>query len=50
MDLTQGNLEHTGNDLDLAVQGPGFFVIQTANGRMFTLDDLVSGKAKNAPR
>lgn len=36
MDLTQGNLEHTGNDLDLAVQGPGFFVVQTANGRMFT--------------
>ena len=36
MDLTQGNLEHTGNDLDFAVQGPGFFVVQTANGRMFT--------------
>jgi len=36
MDLTQGNLEHTGNDLDLAIQGPGFFVVQTANGRMFT--------------
>jgi flagellar basal-body rod protein FlgF len=36
MDLSQGNLEHTGNDLDLAVQGPGFFVVQTANGRMFT--------------
>lgn len=25
MDLTQGNLEHTGNDLDFAVQGPGIF-------------------------
>jgi flagellar basal-body rod protein FlgF/flagellar basal-body rod protein FlgG len=36
MDLTQGNLEHTGNDLDFAVQGPGFFVVQNANGRFFT--------------
>ena len=32
MDLTQGNLEHTGNDLDFAVQGPGFFEVKTANG------------------
>jgi len=36
MDLAQGNLEHTGNDLDFAVQGPGFFVVQNANGRFFT--------------
>jgi len=36
MDLTQGNLEHTGNDLDLAVQGSGFFEIQTANGPVYT--------------
>jgi flagellar basal-body rod protein FlgF len=36
MNLAQGNLEHTGNDLDFAVQGPGFFVVQNANGRFFT--------------
>ncbi len=36
MDLTQGNLEHTGNDLDLALQGPGFFEVKTANGKAFT--------------
>ncbi len=36
MDLTQGNLEHTGNDLDFAVQGPGFFVVQNADGRFYT--------------
>jgi len=36
MDLSQGNLEHTGNDLDFAVQGPGFFVVQSPNGRFFT--------------
>lgn len=36
MDLTEGNLEHTGNDLDFGVQGPGFFQIQTANGPVYT--------------
>ena len=36
MDLTQGNLEHTGNDLDFAVQGPGFFEVKTANGLAYT--------------
>jgi len=36
VDLTQGALEHTGNDLDLAIEGPGFFVVQTAAGRRLT--------------
>ena len=36
MDLTQGNLEHTGNDLDFAVQGPGFFEVKTASGLAYT--------------
>lgn len=36
LDLTQGSLEKTGNDLDLAIQGPGFFVAQTAAGQVFT--------------
>ena len=36
MDLTQGNLEPTGNNLDFALQGPGFFEVQTANGQVFT--------------
>jgi flagellar basal-body rod protein FlgF len=36
MDLTQGNLEHTGNDLDFGVQGPGFFEVQTVNGPVYT--------------
>jgi len=36
MDLTQGNLEHTGNDFDFAIQGPGFFKVQTTNGPVFT--------------
>ena len=36
LDLTQGALQKTGNDLDLAIQGPGYFVVQTANGPMYT--------------
>jgi flagellar basal-body rod protein FlgF len=36
MDLTQGNLEHTGNDLDFAVQGTGFFEVKTSNGTAYT--------------
>ena len=36
MDLTQGNLEHTGNDFDFAIQGSGFFKVQTVNGPVFT--------------
>jgi flagellar basal-body rod protein FlgF len=36
MDLTQGNLERTGNDMDFAVQGPGFFQVKTGTGMVFT--------------
>lgn len=36
LDLAQGSLERTGNDLDLGIEGSGFFVVQTANGRFFT--------------
>ncbi len=36
MDLTQGNIEHTGNDFDFAVQGPGFFQVQTTSSPVFT--------------
>lgn len=36
MDLTEGNLEHTGNDFDFGVQGPGFFQVQTANGPVYS--------------
>ncbi|HXW90270.1 MAG TPA: flagellar basal-body rod protein FlgF [Terriglobales bacterium] len=35
-DYSQGNLEKTGSDFDLALQGSGFFVVRTAAGRMFT--------------
>lgn len=36
LDLAQGTLEKTGNELDFAIQGPGFFVAQTASGKAFT--------------
>ena len=36
LDFTQGNLQKTGNDLDLAIQGSGFFVVKTADGQLYT--------------
>jgi flagellar basal-body rod protein FlgF len=35
-DLREGNLETTGNDLDVAVQGKGYFVLQTTDGPRYT--------------
>jgi flagellar basal-body rod protein FlgF len=32
LDGSQGALQKTGNDLDVAIEGPGYFVVQTANG------------------
>jgi len=36
LDLGQGGLERTGNDLDFGIEGSGFFVVQGAGGRFFT--------------
>lgn len=36
LDLSQGNLERTGNPLNFAIEGPGFFVVQTKAGPMYT--------------
>jgi flagellar basal-body rod protein FlgF len=36
VDLAQGSLQRTGNDLDFGIEGSGFFVVQTAGGRVFT--------------
>lgn len=36
LDLDPGTLESTGNDLDLAIEGPGFLAMQTSSGPMFT--------------
>ena len=36
LDLTAGNLEATGNPLDVGIEGSGFFAIQTARGTRYT--------------
>ena len=38
LSLAQGAIQQTGNPLDLAIEGEGFFEIQTANGLRFTRD------------
>ena len=35
-DLSAGNLEHTGNSLDLAIEGKGFFAIQSHGEMLYT--------------
>ncbi len=37
-DFTQGALEQTGRDLDIALKGPGFFGVNTPNGQLYTRD------------
>ncbi|MGA2534426.1 MAG: flagellar basal-body rod protein FlgF [Terracidiphilus sp.] len=48
MDQTQGTLQKTGNDLDVAIQGSGYLVVQTANGPVYTRNGSlqVSGKGQ----
>lgn len=36
--MTQGKVRKTGNPLDMAIEGEGFFVIQTPQGERFTRD------------
>jgi flagellar basal-body rod protein FlgF len=46
LDLSQGNLQKTGNELDMAIQGPGYFVVQTARGPMYTRNGSFQVSAK----
>jgi flagellar basal-body rod protein FlgF/flagellar basal-body rod protein FlgG len=46
LDQSQGALQKTGNDLDLAIQGQGFFVVQTANGPMYTRNGSLQVSSK----
>ena len=45
-DLTAGNLERTGNLLDLGIEGSGFFAIQTQAGELYTRN----GNFQSSPR
>jgi flagellar basal-body rod protein FlgF/flagellar basal-body rod protein FlgG len=38
LNLGQGALDQTGNPLDLAIEGEGFFMVQTPNGPRYTRD------------
>ena len=38
INLAQGNLQKTGNNLDLAIEGSGFFAVQTPRGVRYTRD------------
>jgi flagellar basal-body rod protein FlgF len=38
LDSSQGALQKTGNDLDVAIEGPGYFAVETAGGTMYTRD------------
>jgi flagellar basal-body rod protein FlgF len=48
LDQSQGALQKTGNDLDVAIQGPGYFVVDTPNGTAYTRNGSfqVSGKGE----
>jgi flagellar basal-body rod protein FlgF/flagellar basal-body rod protein FlgG len=46
LDLSQGSLEKTGNELDLGIEGRGFFAVQTADGQLFTRDGNFHVSAK----
>ncbi len=36
LDLSQGTMSRTGNDLDVGIEGPAFFAVQTATGTAYT--------------
>src|SRR6201997_55189 len=38
LNMAQGALQQTGNPLDLAIEGQGFFAVQTAQGVRYTRD------------
>src|SRR5271157_3913534 len=35
-DAAQGSLEHTGSDLDFAIQGDGWFAVQSGKAKLYT--------------
>jgi flagellar basal-body rod protein FlgF len=45
LDLNEGALKSTGNRFDLAISGPGFFALQTAQGIRYTRDGRLHADA-----
>jgi len=48
LDLGQGEVKATGNPLDLALEGQGFFAIQTSSGIRYTRDGAFSRSSTGA--
>ncbi len=46
-DFTQGSIEQTGATFDTAIEGAGFFSVQTANGVRYTRDGRFGTDAQN---
>lgn len=46
LDASQGALQKTGNDLDVGIEGPGYFVVQTADGPMYSRDGAFQVSSK----
>ncbi len=46
-DFSQGGLENTGNDYDLAIDGSAFFTVQTPDGQRYTRDGRFIRDADN---
>jgi flagellar basal-body rod protein FlgF len=40
--MSEGRIKPTGNDFDLAIQGPGYFAVQTAAGERYTRNGVFS--------
>ena len=50
LSLAQGALEPTGNPLDLAIEGQGFFMVQTPNGPALYARRQLSSRAERPTR
>lgn len=46
-DFGQGEMESTGNAFDVAIEGAGFFAVQTAGGPLYTRDGRFSTNVQN---
>ena len=42
IDMSQGPIQHTGDPLDVAINGKGFLVVQTARGQRYTRNGALS--------
>jgi flagellar basal-body rod protein FlgF len=45
IDFSPGSIERTGNPLNVAIDGPGYLVVQTANGQRYTRNGALSVNA-----